>query len=132
MADNDLVVVTSSGFLIVRIRPDGTVTFGEGYTPDEAAKAFWQSVANARVEDEASRVLAEHTEGLLIKLGEQDLRYEECQRKAQSDEGTHHDAYQAERARGQLEMYVHQLIELARGLVLRNRANQEVDRKEMN
>lgn len=29
----------------VRIWPDGTLDYSEGYTPDEAADTFWESIA---------------------------------------------------------------------------------------
>lgn len=29
---------------LVTIRPDGTIEYGEGYTPDAAAKALWDAV----------------------------------------------------------------------------------------
>ena len=33
---------------MVTIRPDGTIEYGEGYTPDAAAKAFWDAVGLER------------------------------------------------------------------------------------
>jgi hypothetical protein len=34
----------------VTIKPDGTIIYGEGYTPDEAARAFWDAVGLERKE----------------------------------------------------------------------------------
>lgn len=34
----------------VTIQPDGTIIYGEGYTPDAAAKAFWDAVGLERKE----------------------------------------------------------------------------------
>jgi hypothetical protein len=34
-------ISNSEGKMVVRIRHDGQVEFGPGYTPDEAAKEFW-------------------------------------------------------------------------------------------
>ena len=33
---------------IVSISPEGTITYGEGYTPDLAAVAFWQALGYER------------------------------------------------------------------------------------
>lgn len=33
---------------MVTITPEGKVTYGEGYTPDAAARAFWEAVGQAR------------------------------------------------------------------------------------
>ncbi len=36
------------GKTMVTIRPDGTIEYGEGYTPDAAAKAFWDAMGLER------------------------------------------------------------------------------------
>ncbi len=61
----------------------------------------------------------------MLKLGEQDLRYEQCQNAARAPGSTPHDVFQEERAAKQWEMHVHQLVELARGLALRNKKEEE-------
>ncbi len=33
---------------LVTIRPDGTIEYGEGYTPDAAAKEFWDAIGLER------------------------------------------------------------------------------------
>ena len=33
---------------LVTIRPDGSIEYGEGYTPDAAAKALWDAVGLER------------------------------------------------------------------------------------
>ncbi len=38
------------GKTYVTIKPDGTIVYGEGYTPDAAAKAFWDAVGLERKE----------------------------------------------------------------------------------
>ena len=38
----------SVGETVVVIRPDGTIEYGKGYKPDEAAKAFWDAVGVER------------------------------------------------------------------------------------
>lgn len=35
---------------IVTIKPDGTIEYGKGYTPDAAAKALWDAVGLERKE----------------------------------------------------------------------------------
>jgi len=37
--------VSDGGKLLVKIYADGTIEYGEGYTPDEAAKTFWNAIA---------------------------------------------------------------------------------------
>lgn len=41
---NPLSIVISSGNVLVTIKPDGTIEYGKDYTPDAAAKAFWNAV----------------------------------------------------------------------------------------
>jgi hypothetical protein len=43
-----LMVSDAKSQLVVSIGMDGKVTFGEGMTPDDAAKAFWEAVASKR------------------------------------------------------------------------------------
>ncbi len=33
---------------LVTIHPDGTIEYGPGYTPDAAAKVFWQAIGEQR------------------------------------------------------------------------------------
>ena len=40
----------SVGKTYVTIKPDGTIVYGEGYTPDAAAKAFWDAIGLERKE----------------------------------------------------------------------------------
>lgn len=37
-----------NGGVLVEIAHDGTLTYGEGYTPDDAARRFWDALAAAR------------------------------------------------------------------------------------
>lgn len=52
-SDGDLVIGTLSR-VFVTIKPDGSLLYGEGYTPDEAAAVFWEALARKRVEAEES------------------------------------------------------------------------------
>ena len=36
----------------VTIHPDGTIEYGKGYTPDAAAKIFWEAMATYRIKCE--------------------------------------------------------------------------------
>lgn len=62
MSDADQsIVIKQAGKPLVTIKPDGTLEYGDGYTPDKAARAFWAAVGLARVtpapEVAASRLL---------------------------------------------------------------------------
>jgi len=118
---NELVIGTS-GRILLTIGPDGTLTYGPGYTPDEAAKMFWEALARRRTDYEERLVFIAHVEKLLARIGEQDMKVETARMKA-GETKTPHDAFQAERALGQLEVLVHEMIELARGIALRDRNN---------
>jgi len=83
-------------------------------------------------EPEEQLVLYRHLERLMVRLGEQDLRNEECQIKAKSDNATDHDRFQAERSHAALEMLVHETIELARGLALRARVPATPNKSSLN
>jgi hypothetical protein len=48
-SENDLVIATQSRVLVV-IKPDGALSYGPGYTPDEAASVFWEALARKRRE----------------------------------------------------------------------------------
>lgn len=39
-----IVIDGANGSPLVTIKPDGTIVYGDGYTPDAAAKAFWDAV----------------------------------------------------------------------------------------
>lgn len=135
MSDEDtgeLVIATSRERVLVRIQKDGTLTYGPDYTPDEAAEVFWRAFARRRAAANVREGVLGHIEHLMIKLGNQDLRNEQCQLKAQSEHATADDHFQAERTHAQLEVYVHQLIELARGLALREEKAAVPDDRELN
>ena len=118
----ELVIGTSQDRILVRIASDGTLTYGPEYTPDEASKVFWEAMAKQRVQHEERLVLMAHVEKLLARIGEQDLRTETARIMAAETKNPH-DEFQAERAIGQLEVLVNEMIELARGIALRDRSN---------
>lgn len=121
----DLIIATSEKRILVRIQPDGTITYGPEYTPDEAAKVLWEAIARQRRQDEELRLYHAHVDVLIRQIGAQDLQNEKCQLAAKAATAGPHERYQAERALQQLETYVHQLIELARGVVLREQHNEQ-------
>lgn len=119
----ELVIGTASKIL-VRIQPDGTIIYGPEYTPDEAAKTLWQALAAQMVEAEQPEeaILIKELMCLMDKLGRQDLRYEACALAAREPTATAHERFQEERAAQQLNVICHEVIELARGIALRNQA----------
>lgn len=40
----DVVIMGSGAEALVTLRPDGSIVYGEHYTPDAAAKALWDAV----------------------------------------------------------------------------------------
>lgn len=36
------------GRMLVNLKADGSLEYGDGYTPDAAARVFWEAVASAR------------------------------------------------------------------------------------
>lgn len=44
-APNILTICTEGGKLLVTIKPDGSLVYGDSYTPDGAARAFWGALA---------------------------------------------------------------------------------------
>lgn len=119
---NDLVIATKDRLLVI-IRPDGTMEFGPGYTPNGAALIFWEAMARRRQNYEEQMLLYAHIEQLLTRVADRDLEYERQSLRAleeglEPQEKAQRDQY-AELARSRLEMEVHNVIELARGLLRR-------------
>lgn len=120
---NDLVIRTSASRLLVCIKPDGSLEYGPEYHPDEAAQVFWEVMARRRRDYEERLLVFAHMEQLLTQVGRQDLECERLRRLANEDDLTttekaSREQY-AELAMRRLEMWVHQVIELGRGLVAR-------------
>jgi hypothetical protein len=115
----DLVIGTYKDRVLVRIHPDGTLTYGPDYTPDEAAVEFWTQMCVRRLESEERVMHLGVVESMLIRMGNADLNYENRRRQAQAEGATDHDRFQAEMALRNLEAIVHQTIEFGRGLVAR-------------
>jgi hypothetical protein len=114
----DLIIGTSKERMLVRIHPDGQLTYGPEYTPDEAAVTFWEEMGRRRLESEARIIQIMATERLLARIGQADLAYERAQRRAQTDTASEHDRFMEEMSRRSLEARVHELVEFARGIYL--------------
>ena len=82
--ENDLVIGTSAQRILVRIKADGTLIYGPDYTPDEAARVLWETLARRREAFEqaktqsddhakAKEVLFLHMQKLLLEAGKADL-----------------------------------------------------------
>lgn len=123
-APGELVIGTASHTLVT-IQKDGTLIYSPGYTPDEAARIFWEALARRRPDYEERLVFLAHIERLLAKLGEQDLRTEALRKSAASQTAAPADHFNAQRAIDQLGLYADELFKFARGVALRDRANRE-------
>ena len=121
MHPGDLVFATSKDRVLVRIHPDGQLTYGPEYTPDEVAEVLWTTIALKRVAMEERLLHLDVMEQIVRQMGEADLHYEEMQTVAKREGATAHDAFMEEIARRNLEARVHQMIEFARGVALARR-----------
>lgn len=113
------LVIGTHARILVRIQPDGQLSYGEGYTPDEAAEEFWTAMALKRRGMEERLMHLGLMEQLLVQIGRADLRTERARIHAAREGATEEDRFAAERTMGHLESLVHQMIEIARGLALR-------------
>lgn len=114
-----LTIATNKGEVIVRIAPDGTVAYGEGYTPDAAAEEFWTTMALKRVGMEQRLQHLAIMEAMLIRMGRADLNNERAQLAAAAQGAGEPERSVAERARMNLEAIVLQIMDFARGLAQR-------------
>jgi len=120
-ATEDLVVGTSRGVL-VRIKPDGTLEYGPEYQPDEAAEVFWSALAKKREAHDEQRLISQHVEALVERLGAADMYAEQKRLEAVRLAGSNREGsvvLEADQAVQVLERIIHQLIELGRGLARR-------------
>jgi hypothetical protein len=130
--ENDLVIATSASRVLLRIKPDGTLSYGPGYTPDEAAAVFWQALARRRAEADKEAQLRDafwrHTEKLLVEAGEADLANQVAHERVTRLATASTAADRADRVQANLEaartnealnMAATRLVELGRRLALR-------------
>lgn len=104
--------------ILVKIHPDGSVEYGPGYTPDEAAVILWETLGRKRIEAEDRLLLFQHLEGILTNLGIADLQNERAQRRV-GIQPTPENMRAAARTHAALERVMHQALELGRGLASR-------------
>lgn len=117
---SDLVIGTARGVL-VRIKPNGVLEYGPDYDPDVAARVFWEAVARHRDGYEEQRLISQHVEAVLVRMGEADLYCEQKRREAAEalGDGAGTDSavvLEAQRATVVFERVLGQVIELGRGL----------------
>lgn len=118
------MIIATNQRMLVGIQPDGTLRFGEGYTPSEAAEIFWTSLALKRKDMEERLTHLGVMEQLMVRVGQADLRYEEASLRARLETAIEDDWFRSEMARRNLESLVHQMIEVCRGLALRDQQPQ--------
>jgi hypothetical protein len=114
-----LTICTESGRAIVSIDADGTVTFGEGYTPNEAAEVFWTNMALKRVGMEQRLQHFAVMEATLVRLGRATINYQQRLLASEAPSATPQDRQQAELARMSLNSLVASLTDYAAGLATR-------------
>ena len=120
---NDLVIGTGQGVL-VRIKPNGSLEYGPNYAPDAAARVFWETVARHREGYEEQKLISQHVEALVARLGAAELYCESKRREAAEalgiGAGTDSSiVLEAQRATLVLERINGQVLELGRGLAHR-------------
>jgi hypothetical protein len=118
----ELVIAASRDRVLVRIQPDGTIFYGEGYNPDEAAVTLWTAIAARRPYFDARMRYMDLLELHMALLAVADQAYEAAQ---QAVRGALRNAETTERerealrfredlSRRALETRVHGIIEFAR------------------
>lgn len=99
---------------IVRIQKDGSVIYGDGYTPDLAAVELWTSIGKRRIDFDRRMQYLDLLELHIALLAVADAAYEAAQRATWASNGSDHERQREERSRASLEMRMHDLIEFAR------------------
>jgi len=118
----DLVIGSRSNPLVL-IKRDGRLQFGPDYTPDGAAMEFWEAMGRMRLGAEDRILILQHMEGILVRLGQADMRAEGLRQQAAeaTDPTRKRELDQlADLAINRMEMVAHEAIELGRGLVRRD------------
>lgn len=112
-----LVIGAGNGRWLVAIAADGSITYGEGYTPDEAAVTLWETIGRRRLEMERRLDHIQMLEMHLALVAAADEAYEVAQRLAKAPEATENERFREEMSRNDLETRVHGIIEFAREYV---------------
>lgn len=110
----ELVIATSTKRVLVRIQPDGTIIYGEGYTPDEAAVELWMAIARQGTNFHARMRHLNMLELHIALIAQADQAYEAAQHAAKAPDATEADKFREEMSRLAWESRVHGLVQHAR------------------
>jgi hypothetical protein len=110
----ELVICGPGGERLVRIQPDGSIIYGEHYTPDEAAVSLWTAIGQRRLDFEGRMQYLNLLELHIALLAVSDAAYEVAQRAAREEGATETERFREEMSRRSLETRVHGIIEFAR------------------
>jgi hypothetical protein len=110
----ELVIATSMNRVLVRIQPDGTIAYGDGYTPDEAAVTLWEAIARRRPDFDARIRYLDLLELHVALIAVTDQAYEAAQAAARAEGATENDRFREEMSRRNWETRVHGIVEFAR------------------
>jgi hypothetical protein len=108
------LVIATADRVLARIGPDGTVVYGEGATPDEAARELWEAIARHRPHFDARMNYLNLLELHVALLAVADQAYETAQAAAMAPGATENERFREEMSRRSLETRVHGIIEFAR------------------
>ena len=111
----DIVIATSKDRCLLRIHPDGQIDYSADYTPDEAAKTFWQALAGARKRGEQEMVQQRMGELQMVLLCAAYMAFTRAQDRAR-DDPSETNKFQEEMARSAMESRMGEVIEYAQGL----------------
>jgi hypothetical protein len=114
-----LTIANNHGDVIVAIDPDGSIQYGEGIAPNEAAEAFWTSLALKRPLMEERLHHFAIMEATLVRLGRATLNYQQRLIASEAPTAGPEERELAERARMNLNSLVGNLTDYAAGLALR-------------
>jgi hypothetical protein len=118
----ELVIAASRDRVLVRIQPDGSIIYGENYTPDEAAVTLWTAIAARRPYFEARMRYMELLELHVALIAVADQAYEAAQGAVRAALGNAETTererealrFREDLSRRNLETRVHGIIEFAR------------------
>ena len=99
---------------LVRIQPDGTVIYEDGYTPTEAAVDLWTAIGQRRPYFDQRMRYMDMLELHVALIAVADQAYETAQHAAHVEGATETERFREEMSRRNLETRVHGIIEFAR------------------
>ena len=124
----ELVIGTSANRILARIQPDGSVIYGDDYTPDEAAVTLWTAIGSRRPGFDRRMQYMELLDLHIALIAVADQAYETAQAAsraaqaaAQAEDSTETERvredterFREEMSRRNLETRIHGIIEFAR------------------